>query len=129
MSFLCFLGVCWYLLGAYLCFLWANWVVPVYTSCLLKASYAFFLIKSSYLSKKNISYLHWEIPFLSSLMFIIYYLSQQNKTKKMFKEKGYKLSTLGEGGYIKGSNSENVNLKDPGRKRKKKFKKKKKHLA
>jgi hypothetical protein len=49
--------------------------------------------------------------------------------KKMFKEKGYTLCTLGEGGYIKGSNSENVNLKDPGRKRKKKFKKKKKHLA
>jgi hypothetical protein len=43
------------------------------------------------------------------------------------KEKGYKLSTLG--GYIKGSNSKNVNLNDPGRKKKKKLKEKKKHLA
>jgi hypothetical protein len=54
-------------------------------------------------------------------------ITKKKKKKNLLKEKGYKLSTLG--GYIKGSNSKNVNLNDPGRKKKKKLKEKKKHLA
>jgi hypothetical protein len=52
--FFYFLGVCWGLIFVYLgfwgfslsfgfpLFLWANWVVHLYTSCVLKALYAFF---------------------------------------------------------------------------------------
>jgi hypothetical protein len=52
--FFCFLGVCWGLIFVYLgfwgfslsfgfpLFLWASWVVPLYTSCVLRALYAFF---------------------------------------------------------------------------------------
>jgi len=84
----------------------------------LKLKFLFVILVFNLGSLLYISYLHWEIPFLSSLILIIYLSRKKKKKKNLLKEKGYKLSTLG--GYIKGSNSKNVNLNDPGRKKKKK---------
>jgi hypothetical protein len=86
----------------------------------LKLKFLFVILVFNFRSLLYISYRHWEIPFLSSLILIIY-LSRKKEEEEFVERKRVQIKYTG--GYIEGhSNSENVNLTNPGSKKKKKKK-------